>query len=160
MSVPCPPQGAFCNGGRRRQAQNAINAFLAGDTSSGLEPWYDASILPEFIRSQKETQARTWLLTYARRLLRENRDGDQVSAEMKRKNPRFVLRNWVTNEVASRLENDNDTDALAQVLEMATQPFEDWGLPREGRSEEEVKEEKRWCELGRPLTGNLPSCSS
>lgn len=138
--------------------KDTIDAFLAG--SDTLEPWYDVSVLPEYIRSQKETQARTWLLAYARRLLQENRDGDAVTAEMKTKNPRFVLRNWVTNEVASRLEKENDTDVLAKVLEMATAPFEDWGLPREGRGSEEVEEEKRLCSLGRPLTGNLPSCSS
>lgn len=137
-----------------------INVFLSGDQASGLQPWYDVSILPEYIRSQKETQARTWLLTYTRRLLKEGRDGDEVTREMKSKNPRFVLRNWVTNEVAKRLEEDNDTDVLAKVLEMATKPFEDWGVPREGKSEEEVKEEARLCSLGRPLTGNLPSCSS
>ncbi|KAJ9476830.1 Protein adenylyltransferase SelO, mitochondrial [Pseudozyma hubeiensis] len=140
--------------------KDVITTFVTGDASTGLEPWYDPSILPEYIRSQKETQARTWLSTYARRLLQEGRDGDQVTAEMKAKNPRFVLRNWVTNEVAKRLEDFNETEVLAKVLEMATQPFEDWGLPREGRSKEEVEEEARWCSLGRPLTGNLPSCSS
>ena len=79
---------------------------------------------------------------------------------MKAKNPRFVLRNWVTNEVAKRLEQDNDTDVLAKVLEMAAKPFDDWGLPAEGKSDEEIAEEARLCSLGRPLTGNLPSCSS
>ena len=142
------------------QLKAVLDAFIAGDTSTGLEPWYEPSILPEYLRSQKETQARTWLLTYTRRLLREGRDGDEVAAEMKAKNPRFVLRNWVTNEVAKRLEEDNDTEVLAKVLEMATRPFDDWGLPAQGKAEEEVKEEARLCSLGRPLTGNLPSCSS
>lgn len=135
-----------------------IDLFLAG--GEGVQPWYDVFILPEYIRSQKETQARTWLLTYARRLLKEGRDGDEVTEEMKAKNPRFVLRNWVTNEVAKRLEQDNDTDVLAKVLGMATKPFDDWGLPAEGKSDEEIAEEARLCSLGRPLTGNLPSCSS
>ena len=97
--------------------KDVVNVFLAGD-ADGLEPWYDVSVLPEYIRSQKETQARTWLLTYARRLLKEARDGDEVSKEMKANNPRFVLRNWVTNEVPKRLEEDNDTNVLAKVLEV------------------------------------------
>ncbi|SPO20017.1 uncharacterized protein UTRI_00409_B [Ustilago trichophora] len=140
--------------------KETVDVFLAGDAESSLGPWYDVVVLPEYIRSQKEGQARTWLLSYARRLLKEGRDGDEVTKEMKRKNPRFVLRNWVTNEVAKRLEEDNDTEVLAKVLEMATRPFEDWGLPAEGKSAEEVAEETRLCSLGRPLTGNLPSCSS
>ncbi|SJX60393.1 uncharacterized protein SRS1_11707 [Sporisorium reilianum f. sp. reilianum] len=140
--------------------KDAVGAFIAGDAAAGAEPWYDESILPEYLRAQKQTQARTWLSTYARRLLKEGRDGDEVTAEMRGKNPRFVLRNWVTNEVAKRLEEDNDTDVLAKVLEMATRPFEDWGLPAEGKSAEEVAEEARLCSIGRPLTGNLPSCSS
>lgn len=138
--------------------KEVVNVFLAGQ--EGLEPWYDAQVLPEYVRSQKQQQARTWLLTYARRLLEEGRDGDEVTREMKGKNPRFVLRNWVTNEVASRLEKENDTDVLRKVLELSTRPFEDWGMPREGKSAEEVAEEARLCSLGRPLTGNLPSCSS
>ena len=100
--------------------KGVVDAFLFGDAGAGLEPWYDAEVLPEYMRSQKETQARTWLLTYARRLLQEGRDGDEVSKEMKAKNPRFVLRNWVTNEVAKRLEEDNDTDVLAKVLEVSS----------------------------------------
>lgn len=100
--------------------KGVVDAFLFGDAGAGLEPWYDAEVLPEYMRSQKETQARTWLLAYARRLLQEGRDGDEVSKEMKAKNPRFVLRNWVTNEVAKRLEEDNDTDVLAKVLEVSS----------------------------------------
>ncbi|TKY90581.1 hypothetical protein EX895_000579 [Sporisorium graminicola] len=142
------------------ELKDVVNAFIAGDAATGLQPWYDVSVLPEYLRSHKETQARVWLLSFARRLLKEGRDGDEVTAEMKGKNPRFVLRNWVTNEVAKRLEEENDTDVLAKVLEMATRPFEDWGLPAQGKSAEEVAEEARLCSLGRPLTGNLPSCSS
>ncbi|GAK62317.1 UPF0061-domain-containing protein [Moesziomyces antarcticus] len=137
-----------------------VDAFFAGDRDAGVEVWYDATVLPEYAREPKEKQARAWLLSYARRLLAEARDGDEVAREMKTRNPRFVLRNWVTNEVADRLEKHNDTDALALVLEMATHPFRDWGLPRDGKSPDEVAEEARLCSLGRPLTGNLPSCSS
>ncbi|SNX81669.1 uncharacterized protein MEPE_00374 [Melanopsichium pennsylvanicum] len=144
----------------QEKLKSDINVFLLGDSDSDLAPWYDPSILPEYIRSQKETQAQTWLLIYARRLLQEGRDGDEVTNEMKSKNPRFVLRNWVTNEVAKRLEEDNDTEVLRQVLEMSIRPFDDWGLAREDKSEAEIKEEERLCSLGRPLTGNLPSCSS
>lgn len=158
--LPALLKARGASAGDEEKLKEVIDAFVAGDVNTGLEPWYDVSILPEYMRSQKETQVRTWLLTYACRLLNEGRDGDQVAQEMKTKNPRFVLRNWVTNEVAKRLEDLNETDALAKVLEMATHPFQDWGLPRQGKSAEEVAEEARLCSLGQPLTGNLPSCSS
>lgn len=66
-----------------------------------------------------------WLITYAELLRKENRDAVQLGKEMRQKNPRFVLRNWITDEVAERLEK-NDTAFLEHVRDMCSRPFDDW----------------------------------
>lgn len=118
-SFPALLKGRGVTAEDEEKLKDAVNVFVAGDEKTGQQPWYDSSVLPDYIRDQKETEAKSWLLTYARRLLKEGRDGDEVVKEMKRKNPTFVLRNWVTNEVAKRLENDNDTEILTKVLEVS-----------------------------------------
>ncbi|SPO39370.1 uncharacterized protein PSFLO_04851 [Pseudozyma flocculosa] len=154
--------GAIIEGDSDMEARlkEVLRDFALGDKAQGREGLYDEKVVPEYMRSAKMDQFRPWLLDYAKRLLQEGRDGDQVTAEMKKANPRFVLRNWVTTEVVEKLEKDNDTEALERVLQMCIRPFEDWGLPAEGKSEEQVSEEARLCSIGRSLTGNLPSCSS
>lgn len=98
--------------------KNVAASFVDGDASTELPPWYDVSPVPEYARSQKKEQAKAWLQDYAKRLLEEGGDGDQITQQMKRKNPSFVLRNWLTNEVANRLEQRNNTNILTKVLEV------------------------------------------
>ncbi|WFD34225.1 hypothetical protein MCUN1_001062 [Malassezia cuniculi] len=66
-----------------------------------------------------------WLKTYIERLCAEGRDAANVSAAMRKRNPRFVLRNWITDEVAQRLEQF-DTAFLEHVREMCARPFDEW----------------------------------
>lgn len=57
-------------------------------------------------------------------------------------NPKFILRNWITREVASCLQEKNDTDFLQKVLDMCVHPFEDYGCKVDGKSEEVRAEEE------------------
>lgn len=91
-------------------------------------------------------------------------------------NPRFVLRQWVLEDIIGRLQTEAQTAkerdldvptegrrALAKILEMCTQPYTGWGA--EGLSGEALsdveKEERRLCGTGpQKLLGFQCSCSS
>ncbi|KAK0555748.1 hypothetical protein OC846_000406 [Tilletia horrida] len=122
--------------------------------------WLDESHVLSFEKKEKREEAVKWLVTYAKKLQEQGKDFGEVRQAMLQTNPRFVLRNWVTNEVATRVENENDTAFLDRVLQMCLNPFHDWGSPSEGKSAEILAEENRLCSVGTPLEGHLPSCSS
>jgi uncharacterized protein YdiU (UPF0061 family) len=99
-------------------------------------------------------------------------------------NPRFVLRQWVLEEVIKKCEQDpyKGKRILAKVMEvgifpsigvsvlnhicqMSTRPFESWGAEFEEDDasvvDAEVKEERRFCGVGsREMLGFQCSCSS
>ncbi|KAI0073890.1 UPF0061-domain-containing protein [Panus rudis PR-1116 ss-1] len=82
-------------------------------------------------------------------------------------NPRFVLRQWVLEEVIAAVEKDADSGKriLRKVLQMVTNPFNAWGAeddPADSDSlDAEIKEERRYCGLGeRRYLGFQCSCSS
>lgn len=96
-------------------------------------------------------------------------------------NPRFILRQWVLEEVIARLGKDGSADGdggrfLNRILGMCERPFEGYGEEffvgdgGEGRGEEEARgmcptegarEEMRVCEVGDELMhGFQCSCSS
>ena len=147
------------------------------------------------------TEWTAWLKKYAARIDSEkglwkndsvpvNDASDALEAErereMKSVNPRFVLRQWLLEEVIKNVEGDSKTgkQVLAKVLQvllffasktslmsdhngdkMATNPFENWGAEEDGRPEEELtkeeQEERRFCGLGeKKLLGFQCSCSS
>ncbi|PWZ02670.1 UPF0061-domain-containing protein [Testicularia cyperi] len=81
-------------GDEEKRVKQIVTSFVHGDADASLAPWYDVTEVPEYARSQKEAQAVAWLVEYSNRLLKEGRDGDQVTGEMKAKNPRFILRNF------------------------------------------------------------------
>ncbi|EJD06907.1 UPF0061-domain-containing protein [Fomitiporia mediterranea MF3/22] len=105
-----------------------------------------------------------------------NRDGKNVKdvwkireEEMRLTNPRFVLRQWVLEEVIKRVQDDVSSGkrALAKVHQMATHPFDPWGAEGEDESKStsslsaEEKEERRFCGLGaKKFVGFQCSCSS
>ncbi|KDN53566.1 UPF0061-domain-containing protein [Tilletiaria anomala UBC 951] len=145
---------------------------------------FDHKRLPTWQQEAKEDAAVQWLKLYVERLRAEEGQAPVIQANMRNVNPCFVLRNWVTDEVVQRLARDNDTsepeccdifrrcvavshltcaqiftDFLGQVLAMCCDPFKAWNEDHalEGMSQEDAK---RLCDIGTPLNGNLPSCSS
>jgi len=113
---------------------------------------------------------KAWLSSYAKRIEGEStewgtdRDSSR-RAQMLNANPRFILRQWVLEEVITKVERDPNAGKriLAKVLQMACKPFEAWGgenLP-ESDLDEEVAAERRFCGLGDPkMLGFQCSCSS
>ena len=124
---------------------------------------------------------RGWLGKYAERLEQEKQGTAETSENefwvkrektMKQSNPRFVLRQWVLEEIIKRVQDHPETGkrALAKVLEMVVNPYEPWGSENEGDAaairtdasmSPEEKEERRMCGLGpKQLLGFQCSCSS
>ncbi|ETW83014.1 hypothetical protein HETIRDRAFT_315131 [Heterobasidion irregulare TC 32-1] len=127
----------------------------------------------EAVRSWKR-----WLEKYAARIEAEKDawvDDDAAAfslderreRETKAANPRFVLRQWVLEEVIGKVEKDPKSGkrVLAKVMQMACSPFAPWGAEGDSRPEEvldeEVREERRLCAVGeRKMLGFQCSCSS
>jgi uncharacterized protein YdiU (UPF0061 family) len=94
-------------------------------------------ILPADTQNKKEgidTMA-TWLESkYRPRLEKEGSKNDQERRErMAQVNPKFVLRQWVLEEVIKNTQSEKDVgvqdkELLDQILKMALEPFkEEWG---------------------------------
>ncbi|KDR78888.1 hypothetical protein GALMADRAFT_244531 [Galerina marginata CBS 339.88] len=116
----------------------------------------------------------SWLDRYAERIRDEKSEWAGVvdvdaerEKEMRAANPRFVLRQWVLEEVIAKVERDSDSGkrVLAKVMHMACNPYEPWGAEDNDRPESELdkeeKEERRYCSLGeKKMLGFQCSCSS
>ncbi|EPQ54042.1 UPF0061-domain-containing protein [Gloeophyllum trabeum ATCC 11539] len=144
---------------------------------SPLDPFLSAllSQSPEAERMDRDKAARdwtAWLGAYAARIESErDRWGADPDAERAREaraaNPRFVLRQWVLEEVIRKVEQDAESGrrVLAKVLQMACSPFEPWGAEGDetpdDQLEPEVREERRFCGMGeKQMIGFQCSCSS
>ncbi|TCD66481.1 hypothetical protein EIP91_001306 [Steccherinum ochraceum] len=128
----------------------ALDQFIAGTLS--LTPDTD-----RLERDRATNDLKGWLEVYASRILSERELwGADVDAEReaasKSANPRFVLRQWVLEEVIKAVESDASSGKrmLRKVLEMACRPFDPWGAEDamdEDSLDKEIKEERRFCDL-------------
>ncbi|KAI0649278.1 hypothetical protein C8Q79DRAFT_903782 [Trametes meyenii] len=129
-------------------------------------------------KARATTDWKLWLEKYAGRIESERdlwvgADGAVVDVDALREeaakgaNPRFVLRQWLLEEVIKKVEADPESGKhiLRKILHMACNPFRPWGA--EGHDEDEasldaeVKEERRFCGMGeRRFLGFQCSCSS
>ncbi|KAF8623655.1 hypothetical protein AX17_007354 [Amanita inopinata Kibby_2008] len=114
-----------------------------------------------------------WFEAYAQRVKSEKEEwGADMNAERemaaKGANPRFVPRQWLLEEVITKVERDVDSGkrVLAKVLHMAANPFEPWGAEDDHdidsvQPSPEEMEERRYCSLGdKRMLGFQCSCSS
>jgi len=145
-------------------SENTLQAFI--------ESLFSASFEGDKENAGKEWTE--WLRKLAARVSEEKvKSTDDVVAfegkrekAMARANPRFVLRQWVLEEIIKRVQDDVHVGkrALAKVHEMATKPFDSWGA-ESNTSEDgltpEDKEERRYCGMGSTkMLGFQCSCSS
>ncbi|KAI0833216.1 hypothetical protein BC628DRAFT_690 [Trametes gibbosa] len=149
----------------------ALDAFVEGVLALSAEP-------ERVDKARATVEWKTWLEKYAarieseRELWQEGADAD-VDGDAKREaaaraaNPRFVLRQWLLEEVIKKVEVDAESGkrVLRKVLHMACNPFEPWGaedhVGDESTLDAEVKQERRYCGMGeRKLLGFQCSCSS
>lgn len=136
-----------------------------------VESLYAASFEGDKEKASKDWTE--WFGKYATRISEEANGAEDAAAfEEKREkatlraNPRFVLRQWVLEEIIKRVQDDVHAGkrALAKIHEMTTKPFEPWGgeskLSDDGLTPEE-KEERRYCGMGaKTMLGFQCSCSS
>lgn len=111
-----------------------------------------------------------WVRTYEARIESEKDEWssqEERLEEMRKANPRFILRQWVLEEVIAKVEKDPDAGktVMAKVLQMACSPFDPWGAEDDSRPDEELnaeeQEERRYCGLGdKSMLGFQCSCSS
>ncbi|KAF4571094.1 hypothetical protein EYR36_008422 [Pleurotus pulmonarius] len=120
-----------------------------------------------------------WLEVYSKRIESEREEWVPLGEEAKfdydasrqkaakAANPRFVLRQWVLEEVISKCEKDltSGRRILGKVMHMASNPFEPWGAEDDDRAEihldAEEREERRYCGMGeKQFLGFQCSCSS
>ncbi|ORX35615.1 hypothetical protein BD324DRAFT_652165 [Kockovaella imperatae] len=162
-------------------SQNSNEAYV----KSFLTRWLELSgpTLPQDSTESAQKALRPWLDVYTTRVLADaevqawsqNHENDPNTPEtnaswqqlrekaMKKVNPRFVLRQWVLEEVISDIEKAGLEDlvsarkSLARVLDLATNPFEEWD---DTCSEEGVKRAEL-CGVGKKeMLGFQCSCSS
>ncbi|GBC06944.1 hypothetical protein RclHR1_07160002 [Rhizophagus clarus] len=79
----------------------------------------------------------SWFEIYKQRLLSEDSDDITRSIKMKQINPKFVLRNWIAEEVIERVEK-GDKEVLERVLRMCENPYKEWGADASEFQEEEA----------------------
>ncbi|TFY52835.1 hypothetical protein EVG20_g10382 [Dentipellis fragilis] len=156
-------------------------AILSDDSALDkfVETLFSYSSNPEFIQRDTSRKAwADWFKAFAGRVEGEEAEweaetGDGLSwedrreKEAKKYNPRFVLRQWVLEEVIKKVEGDLDSGKriLSKVMQMACEPFEAWGAEGDERSkaelDPEVWEERRLCGTGdKKMLGFQCSCSS
>ncbi|KAK0199189.1 hypothetical protein DFS33DRAFT_1388938 [Desarmillaria ectypa] len=134
------------------------------------------AVVDELLGANKDDRFRKewveWVGTFEARVESEKDEWSSRTErleEMRKANPRFVLRQWVLEEVIAKVEKDPDTgkesDGEGFAGAMACSPFDPWGAEDDSRSDEglsaEEREERRYCGLGdKNMLGFQCSCSS
>lgn len=139
--------------------------------------------LPSDSITRAEEDAGAWLRVYAARAGSEaeiagwskdtvNKWEEARAEAMRKVNPRFVLRQWVLEEVIRKMDKAlKDADvptarkALALVLDLTSNPFHAYGEKSDGSIRDDLDDESaeraRLCGLGpRSMLGFQCSCSS
>lgn len=83
------------------------------------ETFYDADVA-----TRLEGELSDWLALYAARARRDGRDEAERSAAMNRKNPKYVLRNWLAQK-AIDLAEAGDTSELGALLDVLRHPYDE-----------------------------------
>ncbi|KAI0049779.1 UPF0061-domain-containing protein [Auriscalpium vulgare] len=138
-----------------------------------VETFFGFTSDPGYLQRDVATQSwLRWLEKLAARVEGEV-EGDADAAlekwaeRVRAANPRFVLRQWVLEEVIARVEADAESGkrVLGKIMQMASSPFEQWGAEGDERPDTELdaetKEERRFCGVGdKKMLGFQCSCSS
>jgi len=131
---------------------HALRALCAVELDAPVEAAARAVVArsapPGAACADAERALAAWLRTYVAWRARDARDPDEVRASMRAHNPAFVLRNWLTDAVADRLEHAHDTAFLERVRALCAHPYH------------VAEADAELCRVGVPLHANLPSCSS
>ena len=126
--------------------------------------------VPQYLQDSCKKEWKDLLAHYQIRLekseSKSGRSREDRRERMKAANPRFILRQWILEDVIARLENDNDLTYLNKVLDMATNPFKDYAEDLVDpamcfKPSAEQTDDKRLCDVGdERMLGFQCSCSS
>ncbi|KAF8537644.1 hypothetical protein BDD12DRAFT_845954 [Trichophaea hybrida] len=127
----------------RRLAETPIDTLL----SRGPE-----IMLPADANEEAKKDIQEYLKSYADRLEEEVDDAERIKV-MKQKNPKFVPKGWVLDEIIERVEKKGERKVLEGVMKLIERPFDDeW---------EGVEDAERWCgEVPKRKRDMQCSCSS
>jgi uncharacterized protein YdiU (UPF0061 family) len=146
------------------QALHAL--LLAGEVDMTLffrgliEADLSADVLDDFVDAfydESKRQAVTpellaWLARYRARLDDDSLDREQRRGKMRRANPRYVLRNYLAQQVIDRAEA-GDGSGVAELLDVMRRPYDDQpGLERFAQRRPDWARDKAGC--------SMLSCSS
>ena len=128
----------------RRLAETPINTLL----SNGPE-----LLLPVETNEEAKKDVQDYLKSYADRLKEEGVDDDERIKVMKQKNPKFVPKGWVLDEIIERVEKKGERKVLEDVMVLVEKPFDDEWVG--------VEDAQRWCgEVPKRKRDMQCSCSS
>jgi len=105
-------------------------------------------------REEKAKEAlKPWLSIYRHRILLSKLDNEDRKEKMDKVNPRFVLRNWIAQEVCKAFDEKSEDEATAMLdscLQASINPFE---------SEYQNEQIEKWIEQDVPQWGRNLKCS-
>ncbi|KAG1887260.1 hypothetical protein F4604DRAFT_1721032 [Suillus subluteus] len=141
--------------------------MMKEDNSDGLEVFIKG-ILSGTPDRDRMDHGKTWLDNVHGEEWAGEADFDSARQDAaKSANPRFVLRQWVLEELIKKVEGDHESGKciMAKVMQMACRPFEPWGAEGDDTPSDdlpaEIREERRLCGLGdKRFLGFQCSCSS
>jgi uncharacterized protein YdiU (UPF0061 family) len=112
------------------------------------------NIVSGLSRAEKAKEAlKPWLSIYRHRILLSNLDNEGRKEQMDKVNPRFVLRNWIAQEVCSAFDVKTEDEAAAMLescLQASINPFE---------SKYNDEQIEKWIEQEVPQWGRDLKCS-
>lgn len=137
-------------------AEMDMTLFFRGLIDIGPDSATLAPIEPAFYdpgkREAELPALRDWLRRYAMRLRDDPLDDERRRARMRAANPRYVLRNYLAQQVIDRAEQ-GDESGIAELLEVMRRPYDDQpGNERFAQRRPDWAREKAGC--------SMLSCSS
>jgi uncharacterized protein YdiU (UPF0061 family) len=85
---------------------------------------FDDAFYDEAKRREAEPLLNDWLARYAARLADDNLAPDQRREQMRRTNPRYVLRNYLAQQAIDRAEQ-GDLEGITELLDVMRHPYDD-----------------------------------
>lgn len=105
-----------------------FRALSRFDAWGELEPQLDALFADTFYDEEKRAKTRDgfieWLAWYTARLREDDRPAEERRAAMDRVNPKYVLRNYLAQEVIDRAEQ-GDTAGIMELLDVMRRPYDE-----------------------------------
>lgn len=81
-------------------------------------------LLDDLFTQKDKWQA--WLQQYQKRLKKENMYQQQRQEQMKKTNPKFILRNYLLQQAIDKAQNKKDFSMIDQLMRLVKAPYDEW----------------------------------